>query len=178
MSNSLQDQLKKSGLVDEKKAKQLKRAKHKEAKLARADKSIDPNQRQHELKQQQAVKVAKDRELNQKRDAQAQRKALAAQIKQLISMNVIAKDGEQKYSFTDGSKIKHIWVSHTQVEQLSHGTIAIAKQANDFVLVPGAVAEKIAHRDETSVVFKADKNDVMDEDDPYADYKIPDDLTW
>ena len=33
MGNSLQDQLKKSGLIDDKKAKQLKRAKLKEEKL-------------------------------------------------------------------------------------------------------------------------------------------------
>ncbi|CAN0498361.1 unnamed protein product, partial [Discosporangium mesarthrocarpum] len=35
MPNSLQDQLKKAGLVDDKKAKQLKRAKSKQEKLAR-----------------------------------------------------------------------------------------------------------------------------------------------
>ncbi len=40
MSVSLQDQLKKSGLIDEKKAKQLKRAKNKQEKLARKTKGI------------------------------------------------------------------------------------------------------------------------------------------
>jgi uncharacterized protein YaiL (DUF2058 family) len=44
MSVSLQDQLKKSGLIDEKKAKQLKRAKNKQEKLARKTKNLTVDQ--------------------------------------------------------------------------------------------------------------------------------------
>ena len=182
MAISLQEQLKKSGLIDEKKAKQLSRAKHKEEKLARKGKKSSPDPRKTELAKAKAEKVAKDRQLNLEKNAQAQQKALAAQIKQLIELNSIAKDGDQKFSFTENSKVKHIWVSPIQIEQLSHGTIAIvnqnAGQANQHVLVPVAVAEKIEQRDASAVVFKAEKTTVSEEDDPYADFQIPDDLTW
>ena len=47
MPVSLQDQLRKSGLIDDKKAKQLKRAKNKQEKLAR--KTKNPAADQHKL---------------------------------------------------------------------------------------------------------------------------------
>ena len=43
--------------------------------------------------------------------------------------------------------------------------------------MPTTVAEKIRQRDEAAVVLLNDRN-VQDEDDPYADYPIPDDLMW
>lgn len=182
MAISLQDQLKKSGLVDEKKAKQLSRAKRKQEKLARKEKNPGADPRKSELEKTKKEKAARDRQLNQEKNARAELKAIAAQIKQLISMNAIAKDGDQKFSFTEAGKIKHIWVSQTQIDQLSRGTIAIvnqsSSQANQHVLVPMVVAEKIAQRDDSAVVFKADKSTDSEDDDPYADYQIPDDLTW
>lgn len=182
MPVSLQDQLKKSGLVDDKKAKQLKRAKNKQEKLARNSKQPAVNQQQLEREQAKAAKIAKDRQLNLEKNQQAEKRALAAQIKQLIEMNIVAKDGEQKFSFTDAKVIKHIYVSQTQIEQLSHGTLAIVLQKignkQNHELVPMGVAEKIEQRDAAVVVFKAEQNAIAEEDDPYADFKIPDDLTW
>ncbi|NQV69624.1 MAG: DUF2058 domain-containing protein [Pseudohongiella sp.] len=182
MSLSLQEQLKKSGLIDEKKAKQLTRAKHKQEKIARKGKTPGVDLRKAELEQIKSEKAAKDRQLNQQKNAKAEQKAARAQIRQLIESNSIAKDGEQKFSFSDAGKIKHIWVSQTQIEQLSHGTIAIvnqpASQGKQHLLVPSAIAEKIAQRDEAIVVFKAEQTSVNEEDDPYADFQIPDDLTW
>ena len=182
MAISLQEQLKKSGLIDEKKAKQLNRAKHKEEKLARKGKKPGPDPRKVELEKARAEKIAKDRQLNLEKNKQAEQKAVAAQIKQLIELNSIAKDGDQKFSFTEDSKIKHIWVSQVQIEQLSRGTIAIVNQktgqGNSHALVPMGVAEKIAQRNESAIVFRADQTTVSGEDDPYADFQIPDDLTW
>ena len=182
MAISLQDQLKKSGLIDEKKAKQLKRAKHKQEKVARKGKHPEPDPRKAELDKARAEKVAKDRQLNLEKNARAESKALAAQVKQLIEMNIIAKNGEQKFAFSADRKIKHIWVSQDQIEQLSHGTIAIvtqrSSQADQYVLVPAGVAEKITQRDDNTVVFKAEQAKVTEEEDPYADFQIPDDLTW
>ncbi|PCJ27550.1 MAG: nucleoprotein/polynucleotide-associated enzyme [SAR86 cluster bacterium] len=188
MPTSLQDQLKKSGLVDNKKAKKLSRAKHKEEKHARKGKKSSVDPRKVELERVKSEKIARDKQLNQEKNAKAELKALSAQIKQLIEMNIIAKDGEQKFSFSDANKIKHIWVSQAQIERLSHGTIAIvtiaatdnleSKHDKQHVLVPMGVAEKIALRDESAVIFKAEKTKANDEDDPYAAFQIPDDLTW
>lgn len=182
MPLSLQDQLKKSGLIDDKKAKQLERAKKKQEKLARKTKNPAVDQHKLELDQAKSEKIAKDRQLNLEKNKQAEKHALVAQIKQLIEMNIVAKDGEQKFSFTEANVIKHIYVSQTQIDQLSRGTLAIVTQKkgqkNNHVLVPMGVAKKIEQRDAEVVVFTAQKNTVAEEDDPYADFQIPDDLTW
>lgn len=182
MSVSLQDQLKKSGLIDDKKAKQLKRAKHKQEKLARKSKNPVIDQHKLKLDREKSQQVAKDRQLNLEKNGQAEKRALAAQVKQLIEMNIIAKDGDQKFSFTDANVIKHIYVSQTQIDQLSRGSLAIVAQKNgqknNHVLVPMGVAKKIEQRDAKVVVFQAQQHTVSEEDDPYADFQIPDDLTW
>ncbi|MDA0281435.1 MAG: hypothetical protein ACI80L_002581 [Pseudohongiellaceae bacterium] len=182
MSVSLQDQLKKSGLVNEKKAKQLKRAKNKQEKLARKTKNPAVDQHKLELDREKSEKIAKDRQLNLEKNKQAEKHAVVAQIKQLIEMNIVAKDGEQKFSFTDANVIKHIYVSQTQIDQLSRGTLAIVTQKdgqkNNHVVVPMGVAKKIEQRDPKVVVFKAQQNTIGEEDDPYADFQIPDDMTW
>jgi len=186
MSISLQDQLKKSGLVDEKKAKQLRRAKNKAQKLARSENNADTDPQKlalGKLKLEKIERAEKDRILNKKKNAVAEKKALAAQIKQLVAMNAIANEGDQKFSFSEDGKIKHIWVSQTQIDQLSHGTIAIISQrisqkGQQHTLVPMGVAEKIEQRDQSVVAFKAEHSTDKEEDDPYADYQIPDDLTW
>ena len=181
MSVSLQDQLRKSGLIDDKKAKQLKRAKNKQEKLARKTKNPAVDQHKLELDRARSEQIAKDRQLNLEKNKQSEKQALAAQIKQLIEMNTVAKDGDQKFSFSDANVIKHIYVSQTQIEQLSRGTLAIVKQKDGqqhtYALVPMSVAMKIEQRDTTVVVFQAEQN-TADEDDPYADFQIPDDLTW
>ena len=48
-----------------------------------------------------------------------------------------------------------------------------------FEIVPSPVAEKIAQRDVDSVVHLNQKVQMEEnEDDAYADFQIPDDLTW
>lgn len=181
MAISLQDQLKQSGLVDDKKAKQLARAKRKESKLANRGKKPQVDDHKLALERAQAEKVARDRQLNLEKTQKAQGIAIAAQIKQLIELNLIARDGEEKFHFTDANKIKHIWVSEEQVDHLRRSMIAIVKQADQYVLVPMQVADKISQRDANAVVFKADlAADELssDDDDFYADFKIPDDLVW
>ncbi len=182
MPVSLQDQLKKSGLIDDKKAKQLKRAKAKQEKLARKTRNPAVDQTKAELERARAEQIAKDKQLNMEKNKLAEKSALAAQIKQLIQMNIVTKDGDQKFSFTDAKVIKHIYVSQTQIDQLSRGTLAIVSQKDgqklNHVLVPMGVAKKIEQRDASVVVFTAQHDTISEEDDPYADFQIPDDLTW
>ncbi len=182
MPNSLQDQLKKSGLVDNKKAKELERAKKKQEKLARKTKHSSVDEAKLALDKAKAEKVARDRQLNLEKNQQAEQRALAAQIKQLIEMNIVRKEGDQKFNFSDANVIKHMYVSQAQIDQLSRGSLAIVAQKSgkdhSYVLVPMGVVLKIEQRDPKAVVFKAQENTISDEDDPYADFQIPDDLTW
>ncbi len=176
---SLQEQLLQAGMVDDKKVKQLKKDKRKAAKQPKGHKPLDETKAA--AAQALAEKAERDRQLNRQRQAEAEKKAIQAQIAQLITANRIdRKRGELDYQFVDGKKIKKILVTNDLQLQLTRGQIAIVKLNEGYELVPAAVAEKIKQRDEARVLVLHDKStvDVVDEDDPYADYKIPDDLMW
>lgn len=179
---SLQDQLLKAGLIDNKKAKQVGKDKRKEQRVARRDKNaVDTDK----LAREQAIaeKQARDRELNRQRDEALQQKAIAAQIKQLITNHRQRKRGmgeEVEYHFTDDKRIKKMHVGTDINRQLANGQLAIVKLDGTYELVPRIVANKIAQRDPTFVVALNDgsSQERVDEDDPYKDYQIPDDLMW
>ncbi|MBB3047022.1 hypothetical protein FHR99_001258 [Litorivivens lipolytica] len=175
---SLQEQLLKAGVVDEKKAKQLKKEKRKAAKQPKGHVQVDESKAA--AAKARAEKAERDRELNRQRQAEAEKKAIQAQINQLITTNAINRqNGEQAYQFVDGKKIKKLYVTNELQAQLTRGQIAIVKLGEAYELVPSAVAEKIRQRDEARVLVLHDKTtEAVDEDDPYADYQIPDDLMW
>ena len=96
MANSLLDQLQKSGLVDDKKVKQAVKAKRKQEKIQRNSKQPAIDDTKLQAAQAKAEKAAKDKELNQQRNEKAQRKAFAAQIKQLIDLNAQLERGQRR----------------------------------------------------------------------------------
>ena len=174
--SSLKDQLLNAGLVSKKQAQQAGKQKHRQKQQGQ-----DTEAQQAKLRAEQArkEKAERDRELNRQRQQAAEEKAIAAQIKQLIETNRISMaDGETPYNFTDGSKIKKLYVTELQSTQLSKGILAIVRLGEGYALVPFKVAERIAQRDETIVLVLHQGGDEIDEDDPYADYQIPDDLMW
>lgn len=177
MSN-LQDQLLKAGLVNEKKAKQAKKEKAKKSRVDRRASQPVIDETKERAKQSMAEKAERDRQLNAERDAELHQKAIIAQIKQLISMNRIKRNGDISYNFKDGSTIKKIYINDKLQDQLARGQLAIAKLEEGYELVPTIVAEKIQQRDASFIVSLAEKNTEIEEDDPYADYQIPDDLMW
>lgn len=179
MAGSLQDQLLKAGLVDKKKAKRAERDKQITAKQKRQGEDIVDEAKVLAEKAKQE-KQAKDKELNQEQKAKAEKKAIAAQIKQLIEMNALDLNGaEIRYNFTDGKKVKYLHVTELAQHQLSRGILSIAKRGDRYFVLPSVVAEKISQRDESYIVHQAEVNDTaVEEDDPYADYQIPDDLMW
>ena len=176
---SLQEQLLKAGVVDEKKAKQIKKDQRKKAKQTPKGQTIKDEAKEL-AKQVLLEKAQRNREINLEQQKIVDKKAIAAQIKQLIETNRINRsDGDIAYQFTDGKKIKKLFVTTLLQNQLSRGLIAIVKLAEGYELVPNAVAEKIAQRDDSIILLKNQATaDEIDEDDPYADYQIPDDLMW
>lgn len=180
---SLQDQLQKAGLVDDKKAKQVKKEQRKQKKQARhtgEDPHAEIRQSAQAAKEQ---KAERDRELNRQREEEAQQRAIAAQIKQLIETHRQAKlasgEGEVEYNFTDGKTIKKMVVTPRVHQQISRGQLVIVRSGERYELVPRVVADKIAQRDEQALIVANTKpSDEPDEDDPYKDYVIPDDLMW
>jgi len=181
MANSLFDQLKKSGLVDEKKAKKVKHSQYKNQKKKIKKGTTAPLDDSKLLVQKaQAEKVERDRQLNLHKKESAERKAIAAQIKQLVECNRITdRDGDIVYNFSDVNVVKRLYVSEQVHKHLSSGRLAIVKLGDAYELVPVPVAEKIKQRDAQCVILCDRSPDAqLDDDDAYADYKIPDDLMW
>ena len=176
---SLQDQLLKAGIVDLKKAKEIKKEKRKQAKQ-RPKGSVQVDETKEQAKRALAERSQRDRETNRQQQAQADKKAVHAQIIQLINVNRINRQGgEIAYQFSDKRKIKKLYVTAPLQSQLVKGQIAIVKLGENYELVPAAVAEKIRQRNEAIIVLlNAKESSAVDEDDPYADYQIPDDLMW
>lgn len=179
---SLQDQLLKAGLIDAKKAKQANKEKRKETNVARRSSEEVVDEVKQSAEQARLEKIERDRELNRQRDLELQQKAIAAQIKQLIENHRQSKgagNGDVEYNFTDGKLIKKMRVSPLVLEQIARGLLSVVKLGEGYELVPRIVADKIAQRDDKFVVVANTKQDnKVDEDDPYKDYVIPDDLMW
>jgi len=182
MSHSLQDQLLKAGLVDKEKAKTIKKNKQKQSKQKLKQKKVVVDEVKLRSEQAQQEKIAKDRELNRLRAEQAKQKDILNQIKQLILLNAIEDDNhaDVAYNFTDGTVIQKMYVSSETQAQLSKGKLVIVKLDDSYKVIPTVVADKIALRDDSYLVHQAlnDKHSEIEEDDPYADYKVPDDLMW
>lgn len=174
---SLRDQLKDAGLVT---AKQVRKA---EKGALRSDlrikKGIDVDEAKEEVEAARLKKLEEDRQRNERLNELAKEKALSAQVKQLIASNSQRQDGNVAYNFTDQGKIKKIYISEENKTQLNKGYLAIVSAGENYDLVPEVVARKIEARSAETVLFLHDRsNEVVDEDDPYKDYPIPDDLEW
>ena len=130
-------------------------------------------------RQAAAEKAARDRELNRRQKEEAERRAVQAQVRQLIQLNRLPHgDGEVGYNFQDGTAIKKIFVSQQAHDRLARGLLAIARLDDQYEVIPAVVAEKILLRDASCIVSNAVSQLEEGEDDPYADYRVPDDLMW
>lgn len=183
MSKSLADQFLQLGLADKKQVQKDKNEKRKNDKVNRKNRvETDVGESKQAVEQARQAKVAKDRQLNLERQQKAQEKSLVAQVKQIIETTRIhLDDGDVKFNFADrfDNKIKSLYVSAQIQVDLARGKLAIATFENRFFVVPQAVAAKIMERSTTSILFLADPQaEQPDDDDPYKDYVIPDDLMW
>ncbi len=174
---SLQDQLMKAGLVSKHDAKKANKDKHRALKSGK--KFV--NEAKQSAQDKRTEQALKDRELNAERKAQADLKALHAQIKQLISTNSQDRSkGEVAYNFSDNGIITKIFVTEALQQGLINGQLAIAKLSDNYHLIPTGIAEKVQQRDGNYIVLLNERGSStqLAEDDPYADYQIPDDLMW
>lgn len=176
---SLQDQLLKAGLADEKKAKAIRSEKRKKRKQQPKG-AVEVNEAEMRARQAREEKAERDRQLNLERQQAAEKKAIQAQIRQLVETNRLDRSrGKTSYQFVHDKKIKKLFVDDTMVDQLSRGRLAIVFVNDNYEIVAEGVARKIMERDESAVVVLHDRTkDDVGEDDPYAGYEIPDDLMW
>lgn len=177
MGNSLQDQLFKAGLANKKQAVRAKKAKNTKEKLQRTGKEV-VDETAELVAKADAEKLAKDRELNRQRVEAANKKAIQAQIKELVSLNRIEERGDIEYRFNDNGTIRTLLLQDEHRELIIKGRLTVVKVNDVCDIVPRAVANKIAERDESAVIVSNDQSSEDEADDEYADYKVPDDLMW
>ncbi|EPL3701935.1 DUF2058 domain-containing protein [Morganella morganii] len=175
---TLQEQMLKAGLVTSKKMDKVRRTAKKSRVQAReAREAVEENKK---------AQLERDKQLSEQQKQAVLSREYKAQVKQLIEMNrIIISKGSIDFNFTDNNVIKSITVDKTTQSQLISGRLAIARlstensSVSEYAIIPAVVADKIIQRDAESIVLNnALAQDEADEDDPYADFKIPDDLMW
>ena len=180
MSDSLRDQLLKAGLVTKNKVKnadqadeQRRRQLNHGAKLPATDVPAGAAQRA------KAQKAARDLELNRGQQEKVRRRALRAQVEQLIEQARLPRlESDTYYSFIDGGKVCRLSVDAQRREEICSGKLAIVRYRGFHEVVPAEAAQRIRERDENALVIRDEDKKAVPEDDSYKDFVVPDDLTW
>ena len=174
---SLQDQLLQAGLTTSHKAKVAKSEKRKQQKKQKKGATSNPSDLQKHIQQTKLEQQKKAEELNQVRLKQREQEARVKQI--LEHNNQDAIRGERTFNFTYDKKVKSIEVNENTQKALSGGRLAICVLEGQFYVLEDEPARKVAEVDEKYIVFHVEaEKKPKDEDDPYADFEVPDDLVW
>jgi uncharacterized protein YaiL (DUF2058 family) len=181
---SLQDQLLKAGLTTKQKARQANSDKRKTGKQKRSGVKVDTSlqeQVKQELELVKKDKLARDIALNNER-----KKTLAAKEQQLRILQILQHHqvtnvkGEAEYNYTFNSKIKKLFVDAVTHKALVNGRLALCGINDTTYIVTTETAEKVASLDKAVILVQNTKvaDEVIAEDDPYAEFQIPDDMMW
>lgn len=182
MANALRDQFLKMGLADKKQVSQAKKATYKKNKEQDKGRSQSPDENKLHAQQALTEKKEQARIANRKLQEGAKKNEAIAQIRQLIATNRLSlQDGAIAYRFTDSNKIARLMLpTKEMVDELSRGILAIVREKESYSVVPSTIAERIREWQPDLIVLHnaAPQESQTDPDDPYAAYKIPDDLVW
>ncbi|WP_286266183.1 DUF2058 domain-containing protein [Thalassotalea atypica] len=181
---SLQDQLLKAGLTTKQKARQANTDRRKKNKQKRSGVDVGVSlqeQIKQDLAKQQAEKQAKDAQLEAQKQQALVEKEQYLRILQILEHHQIKNvNGENEYNYTFDNKVKKLYVDNVTQQALIKGRLALCGLDQTTYIVTSETADKIATLDEKVVLLKNDKveEQSIDEDDPYAEFQIPDDLMW
>ncbi|HPE78943.1 MAG TPA: DUF2058 family protein, partial [Gammaproteobacteria bacterium] len=154
MGNSLQDQLLKAGLIDQKKIDQARQDK-KKARPPKPAKKARAAAPKPQPTPEQLEKIARDRELNEQRKEVQRQRAVAAEVRQLVRNNRHPRsesEDDKPFHFENKGKVKRIYVSAQTHKLITDGKLMIVNDNGVFELVPPAVAEKIRQRNPSLVI--------------------------
>ncbi len=181
---SLQDQLLKAGLTTKQKTRQANSDKRKKNKQKRSGVAVDASMQEQvktELELAKQEKLARDTALNNEKKAALANKEQQLRIIQILQHHQITNiNGEAEYNYTFNSKIKKLFVDEVTHKALVNGRLALCGIEEKTYLVTAETAEKVASLDEQVILVQNTKvaEEASDEDDPYAEFQIPDDLMW
>lgn len=177
MANPLQAQLLKAGLV---KADQIKKAEKEKRDAAKRGAAPDPLAAQARQAQQQKAEGGRIR--NRQQQDERDRKAHAAQIRQLIETRRLDRSvDESAFQFVEDGKVRKIPLHEAQRAQLVRDMLTMIRLGTGYYeLVPLATADKIGQRDPTCVLVLNTQSRPQPNpaSNPYVDYPVPDGLMW
>ena len=125
--------------------------------------------------------------LNEKKASKQTQEELAMRAAHGKLIQMIAQhcekdyQGELDYHFTYDNKVKRIAVNSEIQQGLIKGRFAICVLNDEFYLINKEAAEKLRLIDESVLVALHDQTEHKsrdDQDDPYAEFAVPDDLMW
>jgi uncharacterized protein YaiL (DUF2058 family) len=171
-----------SGLVNKQKAQQAQTDKRRQAKQKKKKGTVVVSDVQIAIKEKAELQKQKDFEHNQQTQEELAIRAAHGKLIQMIAQHC-EKDyqGEVDYHFTYENKVKRIAVKTSIQQALIKGHLAICVLNDAFYLINKEAAEKLRAIDESVLVALHDQKTVTAEnveDDPYAEFSIPDDLMW
>jgi uncharacterized protein len=196
MSDSLRDQLLKSGIVkqvQQDRARNEPRAKPRNdnkggknvqhgGKPAQSQKQADrpPRRDQSEMDLAKAYAIRAQTEAGERKRIEQEaaeqarlRKERKLKIQQLLDGHTLNKaDADQPRNFQYGEKIRRIYVDAEQLRALNAGELAVVQQAGRYLLVTRALAEQVREIDPHQVALLVDAADAA------VDDGVPDDLMW
>lgn len=181
---SLQDQLLKAGLTTKQKTRQANVDKRKKNKQKRSGVQHDASlqeQVQQDLAKAKTDKQTKDNALNEQKKQQLADKEQVLRIKQILTHHQIKNvEGDNVYNYTFDTTIKKLPLDAITHKALVNGRLALCGLDGVTYLVTRETAEKLSELDKNVVLVQNDNSldEQVDEDDPYADYQIPDDMMW
>ena len=180
MGNPFQDQLLKAGVVTKQQVKKAQSASNKKKKEQRSKKNTVVDENKIKLQQAAKEKADHDKALNLRKEEQAKQKATSIEIDQLITKNCIKRndDCEIVYNFEHRNKVNRIYVNTEMRQQVIDGKLGLARIEGRYELIRKLIAEKIQLRNEKRVVLFEKEEQVIDKNDPYAEFQVPDDLVW
>ncbi|MBU1568507.1 MAG: DUF2058 domain-containing protein [Proteobacteria bacterium] len=181
MGKSFQEQMLKLGLVEKKKVNEAKKEQHQKKKQQVGKNVVVVDENVLLAQQAMEKKKARARELNLEREAKFKKRADEARIRQLVEEYKLAKDDKGiAYRFNVRGTIQRIFVTQEMADKLSHGQLGIVVLADKSEVIPRSIVEKIqAINNKLFVSLNAPQSKTdPDPEDPYAAFKVPDDLMW
>ena len=173
MAISLQEQLLKAGLASKKQANKAKADKRKNK--GKNKPAEDPEK----VQRQQAEKREKDKQLNLQREQAKTLTANLSQARQIIESNRISipTKADINHQFSHLKFVKSIYIDKPIQAQMFRGQLTIIFMDEKYGLIPTDQAHRV-YALQPDWVVELPKQEKLDEDDPYADYEVPDDLMW
>lgn len=194
MSNDLRDQLLKAGLVTEEqvtKAEQQRnkpqpKPAHKSGPRKKASvRKSKATPRKRPAGQSEAADLAKAYAAREKqerreqetqaqaaREAEARRREVKGKLRELVEQHQQnLETADIPYRFTVSGKVKQVYVTEPQRQQLAAGELSIALLDGKRHILPPEIGEQILALDPERVVIRHDPSTAAEDD-------IPEDLVW